>query len=118
MIRTFDTPRDLMSLSEPVIVNCTGLGSFTLFDDKELVPISGQLTSIVPQPDVNYRASGRLPGMTTGASINPRRDGLVVGNSQNRGSWSTMPDDEVRTRNIDAAVQYFSAMRPVRKERA
>ena len=41
VIRKFDTPRDLMSLTEPIVVNCTGLGSFTLFDDKELVPIKG-----------------------------------------------------------------------------
>ena len=27
VILRFDTPRDLMSLNEPVIVNCTGLGS-------------------------------------------------------------------------------------------
>ena len=59
IIRKFDTPRDLMSLTEPVIVNCTGLGSFTLFDDKELVPIKGQLTVMVPQPEVHYRAGGR-----------------------------------------------------------
>ena len=36
-----------------------GLGSFTLFDDKELVPVKGQLTALVPQPEVDYRASGR-----------------------------------------------------------
>ena len=41
VIRKFDTPRDLMSLTEPVIVNCTGLGSKTLFNDDELVPIRG-----------------------------------------------------------------------------
>jgi hypothetical protein len=39
VIRKFATPRDLMSLTEPIVVNCTGLGSFTLFDDKALVPI-------------------------------------------------------------------------------
>ena len=44
VIRTFDTPRDLMSLAEPIVVNCTGLGSYTLFNDKELVPVKGQLT--------------------------------------------------------------------------
>ena len=62
VIRKFDTPRDLATLTEPIIVNCTGLGSFTLFDDKELVPVKGQLTALVPQPEVDYRASGPTAG--------------------------------------------------------
>jgi D-amino-acid oxidase len=110
VIRKFDTPRDLMSLTEPVVVNCTGLGSFTLFDDKELVPIKGQLTVMVPQPEVNYRASGRTASGVN-ASINPRCDGLVVGNLQDRGNWSLEPDEAVRQRNVDAAIEFFGAMR-------
>ena len=41
-IRTFDTPRDLMTFSEPFIINYTGLGSRDLFDDAELIPVKGQ----------------------------------------------------------------------------
>jgi glycine/D-amino acid oxidase-like deaminating enzyme len=118
VIRTFETPRDLMSLAESVIVNCTGLGSYSLFDDKELVPIKGQLTVVVPQPEVNYRASGRLPDAPAGgaaASINPRGDGIVVGNLQDRGNWSLEPDEDVRQRNMAAAIAYFSAMRPTKE---
>jgi glycine/D-amino acid oxidase-like deaminating enzyme len=110
VIRKFDTPRDLMSLTEPVIVNCTGLGSFTLFDDKELVPIKGQLTVMVAQPEVNYRAGGRtLSGGN--ATMNPRSDGVVVGNLQDPGNWSLEPDEEVRQRNVQAAIEFFDAMR-------
>lgn len=112
VIRAFDAPRDLMTLAEPVIVNCTGLGSYTLFDDKALVPIKGQLTLLVPQPEVNYRASGRLPGAAAGASMNPRADGIVIGNLQDRGNWSLEPDEDVRQRNVTTAIEFFSAMRP------
>jgi D-amino-acid oxidase len=111
VIRKFETPRDLMSLNEPLVVNCTGLGSKTLFNDEELVPIRGQLTVCVPQREVNYRASGRLPGNMTNASINPRSDGLVIGNMQDRGNYSLEPDDEVRQANVNAAIEYFNAMR-------
>ena len=111
VIRKFDTPRDLMSLDEPIVVNCTGLGSATLFDDKELVPIKGQLTAIVPQAEVTYRASGRTAGGGQ-ATINPRSDGIIVGNLQDRGNWSLEPDEDVRQRNVDAAIEFFSAMRP------
>src|SRR5262245_58365781 len=34
VMRKFDTPRDLAALSEPIVVNCTGLGARDLFDDR------------------------------------------------------------------------------------
>ena len=111
VIRKFDTPRDLMSLPEPVVVNCTGLGSFTLFDDKELVPIKGQLTALVAQPEVNYRAGGRTASGGN-ASMNSRSDGIIVGNLQDRGNWSLDPDPDVIQRNVQAAIDFFSLMRP------
>jgi D-amino-acid oxidase len=114
VIRTFDTPQDLMSLRERVIVNCTGLGSLTLFDDRELVPVKGQLSVLVPQPEVRYRVNARLvndEGQVTNVSMNPRSDGIVIGNLQERGSWSLEPSDAVRDRNISAAMQFFSTMR-------
>jgi hypothetical protein len=37
VIQKFDTPRDMAALEEPVVVNCTGLGSKALFDDQELI---------------------------------------------------------------------------------
>jgi len=111
VIRKFDTPRDLMTLDEPVVVNCSGLGSAALFDDKELVPIKGQLTAIVPQAEVTYRASGRTASGGQ-ATINPRSDGIIVGNLQDRGNWSLEPDEEVRRRNVDAAIEFFAGMKP------
>ena len=111
VIRKFDTPRDLMALTESVIINCTGLGSKALFNDDELVPIKGQLTVCVPQREVNYRANGRLAGSTVNASINPRSDGIVVGNMMERGNWTLEPNAEVRQQNVDAAIKFFSAMR-------
>jgi glycine/D-amino acid oxidase-like deaminating enzyme len=111
VIRKFDTPRDLMSLPESIIVNCTGLGSKTLFNDQELVPIKGQLTVCVPQPEVNYRASGHNPNSTVNASINPRRDGITVGNMMERGNWSLEVNEEVRKQNVEAAMTFFANMR-------
>jgi len=110
VIRKFDAPRDLMTLTEPIVVNCTGLGSFTLFDDKELVPVKGQLTAMVPQPEVDYRASGQTAAGVN-ATINARSDGIIVGNLQDPGNWSLEPDEEVRQRNVNAAIEFFSAMR-------
>jgi D-amino-acid oxidase len=111
VIRKFDTPRDLMSLPESIIVNCTGLGSKAIFNDEELVPIKGQLTVCVPQPEVNYRASGRFADSAVGASMGPRSDGIIVGNMMERGNWSLEPNAEVRQKNVDAAIRFFAAMR-------
>ena len=110
VIRKFETPRDLMSVPEPIVVNCTGLGSFTLFDDKELVPIKGQLTALPAQPEVDYRASGRTPSGGN-ATMNARSDGIIVGNLQDRGNWSLEPDQDVLQRNVQAAIDFFSRMR-------
>ena len=62
-------------------------------------------TLLVPQPEVRYRVNGRT------ASTNPRSDGLVIGNLQDRGNWSLEPDAEVRQRNMTAAIEFFDAMR-------
>jgi len=111
VIRKFDTPRDLTSIPEFLVVNCTGLGSKTLFNDNELVPIKGQLTLCIPQPEVKYRAFGRLRNSTVAASISPRSDGIVVGNMMERDNWSLDPNPDVRQQNMEAAIQFFAVMR-------
>jgi D-amino-acid oxidase len=115
VIRKFETPRDLMSLDESILINCTGLGSKALFNDEELVPVKGQLTVLVPQDDVTYRASG-LAGNTTqpgsNVGMNPRRDGIVIGNSMERGNWSLEINEEVRQRVVETAIRFFASMRP------
>ena len=115
VIRTFDTPRDLMVLSEPVIVNCTGLGSRGLFGDDELMPVKGQLTVLVPQPEVNYRTSGglrRAPEGQIGIHMMPRTDGIALGGTAERAVWTLEPNEEARRRVVDGHVELFAAMRP------
>jgi hypothetical protein len=65
---------------------------------------------MVPQPDVHYRAGGRTPSGGN-ATMNPRSDGIVVGNLQDPGNWSLEPDQDVRRRNVQAAIEFFDAMR-------
>ena len=71
----------------------------------------GQLSVCVPQPEVNYRASYHPPDGSANASINPRSDGIVIGNMMERGNWSLEPNEEVRRQNVDAAIQFFGRMR-------
>jgi D-amino-acid oxidase len=101
VIRKFETPRDLATLGEPIIVNCTGLGSATLFGDTELVPIKGQLVFLVPQPEVNYCAGGMMP----------RNDGIALGHVNQRGNASLEVDEGERERVIANAINFFGSMR-------
>jgi glycine/D-amino acid oxidase-like deaminating enzyme len=101
VVRKFDTPRDLMTIPEPVIVNCTGLGSRELFGDQELTPVKGQLVVLVPQPEVNYTCNGMMP----------RSDGIVLGHVMQRGEWSLEVDDVERQRVMQEQIENFAGMR-------
>ena len=115
VIREFSTKRDLMSLTEKLIVNCTGLGSRDLFRDEEMTPIKGQLTLLAPQPDVNYGTSGGLhttsgePGV--GFHMTPRRDGIALGGTAERGEWSLEPNEVARKRIVEGHIELYNAMR-------
>ena len=112
VIRKFDRPRDLMSLEESVIVNCTGLGSYTLFNDRELTPLKGQLTVLVPQPEVDYNTFGGLRRSGGfGIHMQPRSDGIILGGTSERGVWSLEPNEEARRRVVEGHIELFSAMR-------
>jgi glycine/D-amino acid oxidase-like deaminating enzyme len=54
VLQEFHNLAEVTALREAVVVNCTGLGARPLFSDTELIPIKGQLTYLLPQPEVNY----------------------------------------------------------------
>lgn len=115
VIREFSTPRDLMSLSETLIVNSTGLGSKALFDDQEMSPYKGQLTLLAPQADVNYGTGGGLHRTSGEAGVNlhmnPRRDGIALGGTAEKGEWSLEPNEEARQQVVDGHIEFYNAMR-------
>ncbi len=116
VIRKFDTLRDLMTLSESLIVNCTGLGAGTLFGDREIMPVKGQLTVLVPQPEVNYRTFGGVPASGGGrrgfpVHMMPRSDGIVLGGTAQRGVWDMEPDEAARRQIVEAHIALYSGMR-------
>jgi D-amino-acid oxidase len=121
LIRKFDMPRDLMSVSEPVIINCTGLGAQMLFGDQELIPLKGQLTHFVPQPEINYQTASdaRNTDLRGGIGIHmmPRSDGLALGGTSERGVWSVEPNDEARKEIVNQHIRLFTAMRTAAGQR-
>jgi glycine/D-amino acid oxidase-like deaminating enzyme len=117
VIRKFDTPRDIASLTENVIVNCTGLGSKALFNDPDLVPLKGQLVVLVPQPEVTYATSGigrQLPPNSGFLHMMPRSDGIILGGTSIRDNWSLDVEEDQRKRVVDLHIELFNSMRSVR----
>ncbi len=89
--RTFNTPAELATLSQPVVVNCTGYGAKALFGDDSMTPVRGQIAWLPPQPEVRYSL------YYTGVSLIPRPDGVGVqalggGDMRGYGDANETPD--------------------------
>jgi glycine/D-amino acid oxidase-like deaminating enzyme len=114
-IRKFDTPRDLATLDEALIVNCTGLGAKALFGDPNLVPLKGQLVVLIPQEEVTYSTNGGVPNSPPGVFVHmmPRRDGIILGGTSERDVWALEPNELERRRVVDGHMQLFSSMRRI-----
>jgi D-amino-acid oxidase len=96
--------RDVVALPQSVIVNCTGLGARALFNDDELIPIKGQLTVLLPQPEIEYATEP--PGLY----MFPRRDGILLGGTHERGNWDMQPNREAEARIIAGHAAVFRDM--------
>lgn len=88
IVRDFKNREEIENLAEPVIFNCTGLGARELFDDRNLIPVRGQLEVLLPQPEIDYIYLGGS------AYMFPRRDGIVLGGTWDRERWDLEPDAE------------------------
>ncbi len=104
-VREIREPAELQTLSQNVIVNCTGLGAKALFGDEELTPVKGQLTILLPQPEIGYCT---LPG---DLYMFPRTDGIVLGGTHEVGVWSLEPNLEAKQRIVAGQQRFFSEMR-------
>jgi D-amino-acid oxidase len=83
----FNSEVDVLSVPANIIVNCTGLGSDAIWQDKNLVPIKGQLVKLPAQPNLNYLYSGS-------GYVFPRSDFTIVGGTEEYGFTDCEPDPE------------------------
>ena len=70
--REFHTLGDLAALPQKVVINCPGYGARALCRDETVTPVRGQITWLIPQPEVNYGVVYKHVSMLS------RRDGIVV----------------------------------------
>jgi D-amino-acid oxidase len=93
--RTFADANDIVSnLPQSMIVNCTGLGSRTLWNDSAVRPIKGQLAILQPQPALQY-----LYGQD--GYMFPRSDAVVIGGSYEDTFTSPDPDPAFCAQLVD-----------------
>jgi glycine/D-amino acid oxidase-like deaminating enzyme len=80
--RSFRKLGDVAALTEPIVVNCTGLGSKELWPDSRLAALKGHLAILPPQPRLEYLFSDSR------YYVFPRNDCVVIGGTY---TWETDP---------------------------
>lgn len=70
--RAFPDRAAVLALPELVVVNCMGYGARAIWGDEGLVPVRGQISWLIPQPEARYSL------YHDGVSTVSRRDGVVV----------------------------------------
>lgn len=109
-VKHFDNVSQLQQLAEPVIFNCTGLGARALFDDQEPTPAKGQLTFLLPQPEVNY-----MMGTDDHLYMFPRTDGILLGGTFETGESSLSVNEAGKARVMQGHTRFFISFRGCRR---
>lgn len=108
VIREFQDRSEVLSLEEPVIFNCTGLGAAALFGDTELIPIRGQLVFVPPDDRLDYLTVGGGEGTLY---MFPRPDGILLGGTFERGASHLTADQATTDRIIREHARIAREMR-------
>ena len=104
IVKEFRSREELARLREPVIFNCTGLGSRALFGDEQLIPVRGQLEVLLPQPEIDYCY------LSSGYMF-PRRDGIILGGTWDHDDWSLAPDPEQAATILESHMEIMKGLK-------
>jgi glycine/D-amino acid oxidase-like deaminating enzyme len=104
-LHTFD---EVLLLDAPVIANCLGLGARDVFSDAELTPVRGQVLLLPPDARVDFNTHGGGEGLLY---MFPRRDGILLGGSYERGATHRETDEALSARILGEHARVFGAMR-------
>jgi D-amino-acid oxidase len=102
--RTIASRDEIAGLPEPLVFNCSGLGSRELARDSELIPMKGQLNLFEAQPEIDYMIALERERIY----MMPRRDCIVVGTSKIRNDWTLTPDPN-ETERVIAGIRKLYA---------
>lgn len=104
-VRDLSSQEEILGLDERVILNCTGLGAKALFGDEDLLPIKGQLTVLLPQPEIDYVMAQE------GLYMFPRTDGILLGGTFEGNVWDLEPNQEAAREVLAGHDRIFARMR-------
>jgi D-amino-acid oxidase len=105
VVREMKSLGEVQALPQKLVFNCTGLGAKALFGDEELTPIRGQLTFLLPQPEVTYATVYENTYMFS------RRDGVLLGGTHEMGDWNLQPDMTTKAAIMAKQARLFDGMR-------
>jgi glycine/D-amino acid oxidase-like deaminating enzyme len=108
VVREMRSREEVLTLPEPILFNCTGLGAKDLFGDSELVPVRGQLAFMPPDERVDFLTHGGGQGLLY---MFPRADGILLGGTYERGLTHLAPDRETTDRIVREHARLYGAMR-------
>lgn len=105
--RQFPDRSAVLALPEQTIINCMGFGAKNIWGDTSLVPVRGQISWLVPQPEARYSL------YYSGVSAVSRRDGIVVqylGPNEDfgYGDPDEDPDPEETSRSLEIITDLFA----------
>lgn len=107
VVREFRSAREIVKLAQPLVINCAGLGTQALFGDKTLLPVKGQLTVLLPQPEVDY-----ILGVDDiSLYMHPRPDGVLLGGTFERGVSSLEPNEAENERILRGHEAFFGSVK-------
>lgn len=104
--RELKSPAEVQALPEKLVFHCTGLGAKALFQDPELTPVRGQLTFLLPQPEVTYATLFEDTYMFS------RHDGILLGGTHEEGNWSLEVDPATVKQKLASHAELFRSMKP------
>lgn len=87
-----------------IIINCTGLGSYNLFNDRNMYPIRGQIVRVT-NPGINKIFSDQ-DGHLSLSYIVPRSSDCILGGTAEENNW----DDKI---NMDVSIKIISNCRQI-----
>ncbi|MEM5498906.1 FAD-dependent oxidoreductase [Paraglaciecola mesophila] len=109
VIRDFKDQDEIHALQEPVVFNCTGLGSRALFGDEGITPAKGQLILLPPDPAVDFLTVGGGSGKGP-LYMFSRNDYMILGGTFKPGDWSKQPEPQETERILTESQAFFAGL--------
>ena len=96
-----------------LVINCCGIGARTLVNDRDVIPIRGQVFRIrAPWVKHFYFYSDGASDHVPEAYILPGTSSVVVGGTAEVGEWDTTPSEETARKIWKAATKVLPQLEP------